>query len=115
MSTEASQNPKIAGRFYVGTDGGFSAHQYTDMLMTKLFDSAKTLPQPMKTQILEFKNQYANIIFGVVNEAMADAARRVGRQYELNEKKKARLLLPSGMGDRLDNGGIWDESLPSQP
>ena len=45
-----------------------------------------------------------------VAEAMADATRRVGRQYELQDKKKARLLLPSGMGQKLDEGGVWDEA-----
>jgi hypothetical protein len=115
MKVEPSLNPKLAGRFYVGSDGGFSAEQYTDMIMTQLFDSAKDAPQPLKTQILEFKLQAANIIHRYVVEAMADATRRVGRQYELHDKKKARLMLPSGMGERLDQGGIWDEATVPVP
>ena len=111
MTFETSRNPAVAGRFYVGTDGGFSPEQYADMLMTRLFESAKHAPQPLKSLILEWKLRVANEVFGVISEAMADAARRVGRQYELNEKKKARLLLPAGMGERLDQGGVWDESL----
>jgi len=111
---DSSINPKTAGRFYVGTDGGFNAHQYTDMIMTALFESAKNAPQPLKTQILEFKLRAVDIVYKHVAEAMADATRRVGRQYELQEKKKARLLLPSGMGQKLDEGGVWDEALPAQ-
>jgi len=113
MSQESSINPRVAGRFYVGTDGGFNAHQYADMIMTALFESAKHAPQPLKTQILEFKLQALDIVYRHVAEAMADATRRVGRQYELNERKKARLLLPSGMGQRLDQGGVWDEATTS--
>lgn len=109
---DSSLNPKFAGRFYVGTDGGFSAQQYTDMIMTALFESAKNAPQPLKTRLLEYKLEAINVIFQYVSEAMADERRRVGREYELQDKKKARVLLPSGMGVRLDEGGVWNEALP---
>lgn len=109
--TESSLNPRIAGRFYVGTDGGFSPQQYTDMIMTALFESAKNAPQPLKTKLLEFKLEAINVIFHYVSEAMADERRRVGREYELQEKsKKGRLLLPGGLAQKLDNGGVWSEA-----
>lgn len=109
---DTSNNVRLAGRFYVSSDAGFNAQQYTDMIMTALFESAKNAPQPYKTRLLEYKLECVDIIFRYVNEAMADERRRVGREYELHDKRKARLLLPSGMGDRLDEGGVWNEALP---
>jgi hypothetical protein len=41
---------------------------------------------------------------------MADERRRVGRQYELQETAKARLMLPAGYAQRLDEGGVWTEA-----
>lgn len=99
-----------AGRFYVNNDGGFTPEQYADMLMTKFFDTAKFLPQPLKSRVLEGKLQLYEIARNIIAEAMVDERRRVGRHYELNDKKKARLLLPAGMGQRLDQGGVWDEN-----
>ena len=110
MSTETSQNVRVAGRFYVGTDGGVNAQQYTDMIMTALFESAKNAPQPLKTRLLEYKLEAIDIIFHYVSEAMADERRRVGRQYELQETAKARLMLPAGYAQRLDEGGVWTEA-----
>lgn len=107
---ESSVPQAVAGRFYVSNDSGFTPAQYTDMIMTGLFESAKHWPQPMKTRLLEAKIEAVNIIQRYVAEAMADATRKVGRHYELHEKKQARLLLPSGMGQRMDNGGVWDEA-----
>ena len=111
MSMDTSLNTKVAGRFYVGTDGGFGPQQYTDMIMTALFESAKNAPQPIKTRLLEFKLEAINVIFHYVSEAMADERRRVGREYELKEKSKAgRLLLPGGLAQKLDQGGVWSEA-----
>lgn len=108
---ESNSPPGIAGRFYVNTDGGFNAAQYTDMIATALFESAKHAPQPLKTQILEWKLSAVNIIHRYVAEAMADAARRIGRQYELKEKEnKGRLMLPGGLSRHLDEGGVWEEA-----
>jgi hypothetical protein len=107
---ESSMNPGLAGRFYVGTDGGFSAEQYADMCMTAMFENAKHYPQPLKFVVLEKKLEIVNILTRYISEAMADERRRVGREYELHDKKKARLLLPSGMGQRLDEGGVWSEA-----
>lgn len=111
MSMDTSLNTRVAGRFYVGTDGGFTPQQYTDMIMTALFASAKNAPQPLKTRLLEFKLEAINIVFHYVSEAMADERRRVGREYELKEKSKAgRLMLPGGLAQKLDNGGVWSEA-----
>lgn len=107
---ESSLNPGIAGRFYVGTDGGFSAEQYADMCMTAMFENAKHYPQPLKFVVLEKKLEVVNILTRYISEAMADERRRVGREYELHDKKKARLLLPSGIGQKLDEGGVWSEA-----
>lgn len=112
---EPTLNQTFAGRFYTSNAGGFSAKQYADMIMTALFESAKNAPQPLKTQILEFKLEAGNIVFHYVNEAMEDAKRLVGRQYELNEKKKGRLLLPGGLAQHLDQGGVWDEAKAMEP
>jgi len=105
-----SQEQKIAGRFYVNNDGGFSPEQYADMIMSALFESAKNYPPVIKVRVLEAKLEMQKIILNYVSEAMADERRRIGRQYELHDKKKARLLLPSGMGHQLDEGGVWTEA-----
>ena len=102
-----------AGRFYVNNDGGFTPEQYADMAMTRLFSTAKYLPQPLKSQVLEAKLKILQVLVMTFSEAMADERRRIGRHYELRDKKAARLLLPSGMGQRLDDGGVWSESLPA--
>lgn len=112
---ETSMNRQFAGRFYTGTDGGFTADQYTDMLMTQLFESAKTAPQPLKTQLLEFKLKYVNIAFRIIREAMADATRRVGRKYELNDHQHGRLMLPGALKQKLDEGGLWSEAQALEP
>jgi len=101
---------KIAGRFYVNNDGGFTPEQYADMILTALFESAKDYPPQIKVRVLEAKLSMQRIIVNYVSEAMADERRRIGRQYELHDKKKARLLLPSGMGQKLDEGGVWNEA-----
>jgi hypothetical protein len=110
-TVDSSLNQQVAGRFYVGTDGGFTAQQYTDMIATALFMSAKHAPQPLKTQLLEWKLQAVNIIYQHVAEAMMDERRRVGREYELKEKnKRGRLMLPGALRNHLDEGGIWEEA-----
>ena len=101
---------QIAGRFYVGTDGGFSPEQYADMILTALFESAKHYPPGLKVKVLEAKLEMQRVIMNYVAEAMADERRRVGRHYELQEKAKARLMLPVGYAQRLDEGGVWTEA-----
>lgn len=119
MSEALPDNPMaqgVAGRFYVGTDGGFTPEQYADMCMTALFESAKHYPLPLKIKVLEAKIEIAKVLNHYFAEAMADERRRIGRQYELHDKAKARLMLPSGMGQRLDDGGVWDEAVaPASP
>lgn len=106
-----SEEHRVAGRFYVNNDGGFTPEQYADMIMTKLFESAKNYPPQIKTKILEAKFEVHKIVLHYVAEAMADERRRIGRLYELNDKTKARLMLPAGYAERLDNGGVWSEAL----
>lgn len=106
-----SNEHQVAGRFYVNNDGGFTPEQYADMIMTKLFESAKDYPPQIKTKILEAKFEVQRIILHYVAEAMADERRRIGRHYELHDKQKARLMLPAGYASKLDEGGIWSEAL----
>jgi hypothetical protein len=118
VSEQLPDNPLmrgVAGRFYVGSDGGFTPEQYADMCMTALFESAKNYPLPLKLKVLEAKAEMAKVLHHYFAEAMADERRRIGRRYELHDKKQARLMLPSGMGERLDNGGVWDEALAPNP
>jgi len=107
---ESSLAPGVAGRFYVGTDCGFSAEQYADMAMTAMFENAKHYPLPLKVKVLEAKLEISKILNNYFAEAMADAARRIGRHYELQEKTAARLMLPAGYSQRLDEGGVWQEA-----
>jgi hypothetical protein len=102
--------PGVAGRFYVGNDTGFTPEQYADMALTAMFESAKNYPLPLKVKVLEAKLEMAKILNNYFAEAMVDAARRIGRQYELQEKTKARLMLPAGYAQRLDEGGVWHEA-----
>lgn len=102
--------PGIAGRFYTSNDSGFTPEQYADMALTAMFDSAKNYPQPLKTRVLEAKLEISRILNNYFAEAMVDAARQIGRQYELQEKTKARLMLPAGYAQRLDEGGVWNEA-----
>lgn len=97
---------RVAGRFYVMNDGSFTPEQYTDMVMTRIFESAKNLPQPAKTQVLEFKAKIADVICHYFAEAMADARRQIGKQYEHEDLKKARLMLPATHAESLRMGII---------
>lgn len=82
------------GRFYVGADDGFTPEQYADMALTRMFESAKDWPQPMKTQALEQKFRVRKILTHFFAEAMADERRRVGIEFEAGRLAKAVDLLP---------------------
>lgn len=97
---------RVAGRFYVMNDGSFTPEQYADMVMTRLFESAKHLPQPIKVQVLEFKAKAVDVLRHYFAEAMADARRQIGKAYEHEDLKKARLMLPATHAESLRMGII---------
>ena len=101
-----SSERRAAGRYYIMNDGSFTPEQYADMAMTRLFESAKNLPQPYKTQVLEFKAQFFNVLCHYFSEAMADERRRVATIYELGDTKKARLMLPATHAEGVQLGFI---------
>jgi hypothetical protein len=89
-------NPLVpSGRFFVAAaDGSFSAEQYADMALTRMFESAKDYPQPLKGAVLERKFEIRNILIHHIGEAMADARKRIGNKFENGQAAAARAHLP---------------------
>lgn len=89
-------NPmQMAGRYFVSApDGSFSAEQYADMILNRLFESAKDYPEPLKGRVLERKFEVRALLIHYVSEAQADARSQVGRLFESEKLYEAAAHLP---------------------